>query len=57
MNNEVIYIAETKEFIVNGQTIKEETLTTAEIIELKSRMKNQDLLTGNKIESKEVVLV
>ena len=57
MMSEVIYIAETKEFIVDGQTIKESSLTPSEVATLKLKVKNLDLLTGNKEASCGQVLV
>jgi len=47
MNEEIVYIAETKSFMVNGQLIKESELTQEEIIKLKSKInKNFKLITG-----------
>ena len=42
----IIYIAESKEFIVNGKVIKESTLTETERKELKSKATKQSILTN-----------
>lgn len=44
MNENIIYIAEKKEFIVNGKTIKESDITPQEAENLKSKANNQTFL-------------
>ena len=44
MNKEVIYIPETKEFIINGKTIKEKDLTIVEANDLKRQAEQMSLL-------------
>jgi len=45
----IIYVPESKEFIINGMTINENTLQEQEIIKLKEKSKIQSLLVGNNI--------
>ena len=54
---EVKYIAETKEFIVDGQVIKESSLTTEEREKLMKESKEATLLTGARLsESKNLIV-
>ena len=46
MENEIIYIAETKQFIINGATISEESLSKEEAKEFKMKAQSQKLLVG-----------
>ena len=47
MGKEIIYIAETKQFIVDGTTISEESLSETEARELKMVAEAQKLLVGS----------
>ena len=46
MSEEVVYIKETKEFIVNGRSIKEDQLTETEAANLRAKASNQSFLVG-----------
>jgi len=47
MSEDIKYIKETKEFIVNGKTIKENTLTDEEKKILKAKAKSNKFLVGS----------
>lgn len=57
MSKNVIYIKETREFIVDGNTIKEDSLSEAEATELKEKAIRQHLLTGQNEDCEEQVIV
>lgn len=47
MKTKVQYIAETREFLIDGKVVKEETLTEQERIELKKQAKAAEFLIGS----------
>ena len=49
MQNNIRYIKETGEFLVDSNVVKESSLTKAEAKKLKSKAKHNQLLTGQRV--------
>jgi len=57
MSEEIVYIAETKSFIINGKIIKESELPLTEVINLKNKIKkNYKLIMGESTKCSTVIL-